>query len=130
MIYGFFFWSMWFFLAMATQCYCEDKKNDLSLMFSETEQEALQEALENTPAEPLPDKVGKNCIRVDGIVFCSPLEWTVWINGTPYHAHQAQNSLFSIETVTSQTVTLKIKEKEITLYPNQVYDLNNPSPVQ
>ena len=113
---------------LAEQTLCADSEQNLSLMFSETEQEALKEALESLPQTHLTEsKERGNSLRVDGIMFCTPLEWTVWINGKSYYAQHSQNLLFKILTVTPHSVTLKIKEKEVTLYPNQLYTIDSGS---
>jgi hypothetical protein len=119
---------IWLGYVMLTMTFLQAHQGDASVMFSQTEQEALKEALDlvgqQTGPHPsdLSEKDMKHKLRVDGILFQGPHQWTVWVNGKSFMPGMSSKH-FIIEEVMPQTVRIRIQEKEVLLMPNQVYEV-------
>lgn len=96
-----------------------------SIMFSDTEKEALQQALDHADADSTakPAKSQGTLIRLDGIIYHSPTQWTVWINGNAHYPNSPATT-FTIDQVSHQSITLNHRGKTVHLQVNHVYDLN------
>lgn len=100
-----------------------------SIMFSDTEKEALQQALDHADSVIKPAKSQGALIRLDGIIYHSPTQWTVWINGNA-HYPDSPTTAFTIDHVSYQSIKIKHRGKTVHLHVNHIYDLNAKDTVQ
>lgn len=96
-----------------------------SVMFSAAEQEALQDALaltQNTTTMPIiqdasvvPERTA--FLSLEAILYMSPSEWTVWINGQAYQAQEtARPPHAEILAVFPDHITIAINGEKQDLY--------------
>jgi hypothetical protein len=95
---------------------------DICLMLSPSEEAALSQAQEQAEKIGNPKSRVTGTIRLDGIVFKDPENWTIWVNGRAIKSGQT-NPDFQILKVTPDQVemiwTKNGESHQISLKPNE-----------
>ena len=77
-----------------------DKESKAILLQIDSPQKAKNKALE---------KNNRGKYKLSGILFINPSNWTVWINGKPYHS-RGQTNEFTITAVSNHSVLINCND--------------------
>lgn len=78
-----------------------------------------------TKEQHAPNQQDNTRTTLDALIYYSPTQWTIWLNGTAYTPDSPSSSIH-IEQVSAETVTLTqtlgTQSARFTLAPQQSYD--------